>query len=488
MRGVVAVIGVIGFVASSAWAGPPFANPPSLESEAGELEVTLRAAPSQITVANKTVTANVFNDSYIVPVFRLDQGDTLRVHLINDMPEWEMNFHGHGLTTTPLLNGDNVFVVVDPNDSWDTVIPIPEEHPSGMFWFHPHVHGFVNNTLSNGMSGALIIGDILEPFPQLEGITEQVMILKDLKVRKNAVVVDPDPSGKTIRTINGLYQPEMSINHGELQLWRIGNMSANIFYELELPGVSFHVLAVDGNLQNRLAGTNKLLIPPASRYEVLVRGPRPGKYKLKANKFKTGPTGDQYPSQLMATLTSTGPQVPYIPYPSVFPAVPDLRQQEVDEFRTVTFDDTDDPNVFVIDGQPYDRDRIDQTVQLGDLEEWTILNASREFHVFHIHQGDFQVVSINGVIQQFRGYQDTVNLPIADKQGNPGSVVMRMKFDPPIIVGEFVYHCHIVQHEDQGMMANIQVTDELANRMQSFEGPDLIADALTPATGNYWCR
>jgi FtsP/CotA-like multicopper oxidase with cupredoxin domain len=314
------------------------------------------------------------------------------------------------------------------------------------------------------------------------------MILKDLKVRKNQVVEDPDPAGATLRTINGLYKPEMSIQYGELQFWRIGNMSANIFYELEMPGVGFHILAVDGNLQNRLTGTTTLLLPPATRLEVLVRGPRPGKYKLTAKKFSTGPTGDKYPAQLMATLTSSGPQAPYIPYPTEFPVVPDLRQEEVDVERTVTFDDTDDPNVFVIDGVPYDRDVISQTVQLGDLEEWTIQNASREFHVFHIHQGDFQVVSINGVTQPFRGYQDTVNLPIAAKDGTAGEVVMRMRFNPPIIVGEFVYHCHIVQHEDQGMMANIVVEDALVKNMKRSEEPDLIADALTPATGNYWCR
>lgn len=480
----------LGFAATPAPAAPPaFVDPPSLTSSEGELEVTLEAAPSTVTVARKTVTANVFNGEYTVPVLRLSQGDTLRVQQINHMPEWDMNFHSHGVTTTPLLNGDNVFVVVDPNSTFETEIPIPMGHPSGMFWFHPHVHGFVNNTLSNGMAGALIIGDILEPFPELAGITEHVMMLKDLKVRKRQVVEDPDPSGKTTRTINGQYKPVITIAPGELQFWRVGNFSANIFYNLELPGVTFNVIAIDGNLQNQLHSTDELLIPPGGRVEMLVRGPaKRGKYKLKAKKFKTGPSGDKYPKQLMATLRVTGdPVTPQVPLPTKFPTVPDLREQKVDMTREVVFDDTDDPNVFVIDGQVYDEDRIDQPVQLGDLEEWTIQNASTEFHVFHIHQGDFQVVSINGVEQEFRGYQDVVNLPVAEGSV-PGEVVMRIKFDPPIIVGKYVYHCHIVQHEDQGMMGNVLVEDELATLMQSQEPPDLIADALTPASGSYWCR
>ena len=99
---------------------------------------------------------------------------------------------------------------------------------------------------------------------------------------------------------------------------------------------------------------------------------------------------------------------------------------------------------------------------LGDLEEWTVQNASQELHVFHIHQSDFQVTEINGVRQPFTGYQNTVSLPAASKKG-PGEVKILIPFTNPLIVGEFVYHCHIVQHADQGMMANIEVVSPLAN-------------------------
>jgi suppressor of ftsI len=472
----------------AAAAPPPFLDPPFVSSTGGVLEITLTSAESEITVANKTVVSRVFNGLYTPPVFRLQQGDSLQVHQVNNLPDLQVNLHTHGLVTTPLLNGDNVFVIVDPNTTFDTVIPIPLTHQSGMFWYHPHVHPYVNQTLSHGMSSAIIIGDILAPFPELAGITERVMILKDLKIKKGQVVDDPDPAGKTLRTINGVYKPEITIAPGELQFWRIGNLGANIFYDLSLKGVTFHILAVDGNLQNQITSTDELIIPPGARYEVLVRGPaKRGKYSLKTSKFNTGPAGDKYGKQKMATLRVTGDPVEEIPLPTVFPPLVDLRTQKVDETRTVVFDDTDDPNVFVIDGVVWDRDRVDQTVTLGNLEEWTIQNASEEFHVFHIHQGDFQVTEINGVAQPFTGYQDVVNLPVA-VGSTPGEVKFLLKFDPPIIVGEYVYHCHIVQHEDQGMMANVLVVDELAQVMKSQEPPDLIASALTPAVGNYWCN
>jgi suppressor of ftsI len=315
------------------------------------------------------------------------------------------------------------------------------------------------------------------------------MILKDLKTQKGEIVDDPDPAGPTRRTINGLFQPVITTAPGQLEFWRIGNMSANIFYDLELKGVAFQQTALDGNLQNQITPLRRLTIPPGGRAEVLVRAPaKRGNYQLRTRSFNTGPAGDSYPAQKMATLRVTGDPVESPPLPEVFPPVPDLREEHVDHRRTVVFDDTDDPNVFVIDGRVWDRDRVDQNVRLGDLEEWTVQNASQEFHVFHIHQGDFQVTEINGVEQPFRGYQDVVNLPIAQKNGDPGEVKFLLRFDPPIIAGEYVYHCHIVQHEDQGMMANIVVEDALARALRSEQPSDPIADALMPATDNFWCK
>ncbi len=153
--------------------------------------------------------------------------------------------------------------------------------------------------------------------------------------------------------------------------------------------------------------------------------PKPSTQDLRATPIRTN----------FLRLLSRGPKVEPIPLPSVFPSVTDLSELPLDFTRKVVFNDTDDPNVFVIDKQVYDHDRIDQMVTLGDLEEWTVQNASQELHVFHIHQTDFQVTEINGVRQPFTGYQDTVNLPIATKKG-PGEIKIRIPFTNPLIVGK----------------------------------------------------
>src|SRR4030095_16760636 len=124
--------------------------------------------------------------------------------------------------------------------------------------------------------------------------------------------------------------------------------------------------------------------------------------------------------------------------------------------RTFIFSETSDGNIFFINDNTYDPDRVDTTVKLGTFEEWTIQNTSGELHVFHIHQLDFLVEEINGGAQTMLGLQDTFILPYQEN-GVPGEVKILIPFTNPVIVGEFVYHCHILGHEDNGMMANIVV-------------------------------
>jgi FtsP/CotA-like multicopper oxidase with cupredoxin domain len=287
------------------------------------------------------------------------------------------------------------------------------------------------------------------------------MLLKDLKTANGMPVVDPDPSGPTKRTINGLYKPKLEMRPGQLEFWRIGNQSSNIFYKLSLDGQEFHVIASDGNLQNRPTTTKTLVLPPGSRREVLIYGPPQGTYTLQDATFNTGPAGDQYPGQAMMTVVSTGTPVDPIAIPpaSAFPKLPDLRKGPISKSRTIVFADTVLPDLFYINGKPYSPNCVDTVVTLGDVEKWTIRNTAQEAHVFHIHQLDFQVTEINGAAQPFDGYNDVVTLPAAASDTRPSEVTVLIPFTDPVIVGKFVYHCHIIQHEDQGMMAVIQVID-----------------------------
>ena len=123
----------------------------------------------------------------------------------------------------------------------------------------------MNTQIAGGMAGGIIIGDVLALFPSLKGIPERVMLLKDLKTKDGVPIEDPDPNGPTQRTINGLFKPRLEMRPGQLEFWRIGNQSSNIFYQLSMGGQIFYIIATDGNLQNQAVETQTLLLPPGSR-------------------------------------------------------------------------------------------------------------------------------------------------------------------------------------------------------------------------------
>jgi suppressor of ftsI len=435
----------------------PFANPPEIASADGVLSATLTVEPAVQTVGGQAVTfPALYNGLYMPPVLRVQPGDSIEIRLRNYGVQ-STNLHYHGLNVTPMRDGDDIFLEINPGITFAYDFPIPATHPQGLYWYHPHFDPLLNTQIAGGMSGGLVIGDILAPFPQLAGIPERIMLLKDLKTQGGEPVPDPDPSGPTKRTINGLFQPQLTMQPGQMEFWRIGNIGSNIYYQLTLGGQAFHVIAMDGNLQNQVITTDTLVIPPGGRVEALVYGPPAGRYQLRTAKFSTGPAGDAYPGQLLATVVSEGAAVPPIPLPTEFPPLADLRDEPITRERTIVFADTANPNQFTINGKPYTPDCIDTVVTLGDVEEWTIRNTAQEAHVFHIHQLDFQVTEVNGVPQPFVGYHDVITLPAATDA--PSEVKVIIPFTDPVIVGKFVYHCHIIQHEDQGMMATILVQE-----------------------------
>ena len=433
--------------------GVPFENPPEIVSVNGTLHATLAPKLTEFEVGGQKVRATIYNGLYMPPVLRVNPGDTIRINLDNELSE-KTNLHTHGLNVSPLGNSDNVFNIVSPSQDFEMKIDIPLSHPPGLFWYHPHIHMEAEHDVLSGMSGGLIVNGIRDPLPQeLRDAKEQILLLKDIAIDNGQIPDDIDPSDPGIRTVNGLLNPTITIQPGETQFWRIGNIGADKYYKLVLEGHTFYELATDGNRHNKIVTKQVDLIPPSSRSEVFIQGGTPGTYKLKALAFNTGPQGDNYPETTMATLVVKGPAQEPFTIPKNLPPVEDLRNQPIDVHRTIVFSETPDGNTFFVNGQEFGMNRIDTIVKLGSLEEWTIRNISGELHVFHIHQLDFQVTQINGVNQPFIGYQDTINVPVQ------GRVKVLIPFTDPVIVGKFVYHCHILEHEDKGMMAVIQVRD-----------------------------
>jgi FtsP/CotA-like multicopper oxidase with cupredoxin domain len=441
--------------------GEPFRNPPIISSVDGVIDEEFDVLFSDNEVNGKQFTSPTYNGLYTPPVLKVNPGDTIRLRVRNFIDQMT-NVHYHGMNVSPLSPSDDIFIMIPPTGDFDYVVQVPEDHPVGMFYYHAHLFGLTEYQIMSGLSGGLIVNGILDPFPQLDGITQQVMYLKDVQIIDGTVPQgdDIDISAPTNPTVNGQTNPVLSIRPGETQFWQIANIGADHYYDLELEGHQFYEIERDGNRHNQTVIKDDEYMPTASRVGVLVQGGKPGVYRLRAKKISTGPQGDQYGGETVLTMVVEGDPVENpIELPisqAQFPVVENLCDQPVQRDRNFVFSETENGDTFFINGKEFDPERVDTVVQIGNLERWTIQNTTQELHVFHIHLTDFQVCEVNGVEQPFIGYQDTVNLPFEGQDPaweGPGEVVIVIDFRNPIIEGKAVYHCHIGQHEDNGMMA-----------------------------------
>ena len=436
--------------------GRPFVSPHQLVAKDGVLRARFVADETALRVGGNVVHGRAYNHSFPGPTLRLSPGDTLRLTLVNRLST-PTNMHFHGMHVSPAGRSDNVFRTVPPGATAKYVVHVPLDATPGTYWYHSHWHdapvGDVEPQVMGGLSGALIV-DGLGPRlpPDLRHVVERNVVLKDVQLtsRKRIVYRNIDSDAPTTRTVNGQVDPVMRIGPGETQLWRLGNQSADIWYRLKLDGSRFDVIAEDGNPAGAVWSASTLILPPGKRYDVLVQGHGGGDYHLRTLRMSTGPAGDTYPARILATVRPNRPALELAQLPTSMGPLPDLQAQPVDRRRTLVFSENTKTNEFFIDGKQFNHDRVDQRVQLGAVEEWTIRNVTHEMHPFHIHVNDFQVMSVNGRPFDARGLADTVPLPVG------GTVVIRMHFTD--FTGEYVYHCHILNHEDHGMMGTVLVS------------------------------
>jgi FtsP/CotA-like multicopper oxidase with cupredoxin domain len=412
-----------------------------------------------VTISGKTVNARVYNGAFMPPVLRVRPGDRLLIGTKNELDQYT-NIHTHGFFVAQDGNSDNVFVEVTPKASFENQYRLPRSITPGTYWFHSHAHPHAEGQVFGGMSGIVEVAGLTALLPKrLRGVTDRVLALKDFQVdRTNSIPGSGiNSDAPTHRTINGIVEPAMTMRPGETQLWRLANIGADIWYDLQLRGHTFAVIAEDGNPVDTVWKAGHLVLPPGKRYDVLVQTPRAGTFRLISRRFDQGAWGDTYPRSLMATLTVAGSAVPRASVPQTLRSrFDDLAGATVDVSRTAVFSETKRGNgVYEVNGRVFTPQIVDYTPKLGTVEEWTVLNTSREIHPFHIHVNDFQVMSVNGRPYTARSQQDTVALPIQTPDG-PGKVVIRMRIRS--FTGKYVFHCHILAHEDLGMMGVVNAS------------------------------
>jgi suppressor of ftsI len=438
----------------------PVPDAPEVRARNGVAELTLTAASDP---GGRDVW--LFEGRAVQPTIRLSPGDVLKIHYVNALPAVPRepcalppcmnmtNLHFHGLTVSPKRPQDDVLdLTAMPGRSLDYEVTIPLDHSPGLNWYHTHPHGESHRQVRDGLSGALIIEGIERYAPQVRDLRERVLVIRERP--------DETPAGPVF-TVNGIVRPQVAIGPGEAQLWRIVNASADAYVDLELDDGAFDILARDGiplgmhDPQKPMRRVDHLLLPPAGRLEAIVRGrPDGGRSVLRTRHVDTGPDGDKTAAMILADVgpVPDGPAAPRVPLVDARPATYHVVNLETVKTAgphfVMVF--SEDKKGFYINGQKYTPDAAPMVrARVGAYQHWRVVNATRELHPMHIHQVHFLAFLENGRPLPDEEWLDTVNVPAG------GSVDVVMDFTDPVIRGMSVFHCHLLNHEDKGMMAKI---------------------------------
>jgi suppressor of ftsI len=458
-------------------------NPQELHTKEGTLSVTLRAA---LTSDGKN--SFYFNGRPNAPTLRLSPGDRLKITYIDDLPTkpkescaitpcMDMtNLHFHGLSVSPDSPQDDVLsMMAMPGQALHYTVQIPKDHPPGLYWYHTHPHGESHRQVLDGMSGALVIEGMESYFPEIANLPERILFVRGRELLagdpqstelKRRVALSSHNCGgeaeepREVMTVNGFTRPQIEIAQGERQFWRIANASADRYVDLELEGASFEIVAMDGmplaehDSQHRTRNADHVLLPPAGRVESIVTGPAANApHKLISRCVDTGADGDPNPQMVLADIvprqsTASPLKSSQRPIRPEFKSLDLTTEEKAPPQFVMIF--TEDKNGFYINGKKFEPNAEPLVrAKVGSYQHWKVINATRELHPMHIHQVHFLAYAENGQPLVEPVWLDTVNVPFG------GSVDVIMDFTDPVIQGMSVFHCHLLNHEDKGMMAKI---------------------------------
>ncbi|MEQ1770501.1 MAG: multicopper oxidase domain-containing protein, partial [Devosia sp.] len=273
--------------------GAPFAEPTVLRSANGKLAVRLVAKGRLVRFGSGYRFAYTYNGSVPGPTLRVRPGDVLTITLVNQLDQ-PTNLHTHGLHVSPSGNADNVFVMVAPGESRTYDYEIPADHPSGLFWYHPHHHGKVAEQVFGGLAGAIVVADELDDLPEIAASRERLMVIADPPLTENAGGFGASMMEKMqgregdVVTVNGIVAPTVRTTAGTLERWRLLNASASRYYRVGLVDHPLHLIATDAGRLATPVTVDEVLLAPGERAEVLVTPTTAGRYALQALPYDRG--------------------------------------------------------------------------------------------------------------------------------------------------------------------------------------------------------
>ncbi|WP_225414421.1 multicopper oxidase family protein [Stigmatella hybrida] len=449
-----------------------------------------------------------YNGKLVGPVMEVRPGDTLKVLLKNQLPFHEdmvgdhphngphgsnvTNLHFHGMHVSPAGNSDNVMLSIGPNQQFEYEVKIPSDHPAGTHWYHAHKHGAVGIQLGSGMAGPLIVRGGIDGVEGIREARERILVLQQIPYKmvtnpydetQQANMVEEFaqlfeftwlselvPQGRRV-TLNGETLPTFQMRPGEVERWRFIHAGIHFPFRLRLvreggnpatESIPYYLIAMDGITTGRLDKVDETEMHPGYREDVLVQAVgRDGKPLAQGTYLLVDEVEQNPQAKVLARIVVSGPPkkmklpkpqalAPFAPFKPILDEELTSHTPQPAHFEVQMLQPPPAPVFkFLLNGVEFDAHAPPRKLTLGAVEEWLVTSTGvPEFfpgHPFHIHTNPFQFTDAEGRIV----WKDTLFVPVGAE--------FRLRTRYKRYVGQFMLHCHIVSHEDEGMMELLEV-------------------------------
>lgn len=386
------------------------------------------------------------------PLIEAKQGDRVVVHFRNELEEGT-TIHWHGIRVPNESDGSSA--------TQEEILPGGEftyefvARDEGTFWYHPHVRG--DTQVERGLHGMLVV----HGGPKISVDQERMLVLDDVKLKASGVLSDSTTSldvmlGRQGNFIvaNGVVDGVLEAAADSRERWHVVNTANGRYFNLRLPGHSMLVIGWDGGLLEAPYATDTLLIAPGERYDVIVelRGQPDSEVALETIHYDRGhEVPDPGPQNVLTLRLGKAPSSRRKALPETWGAAVELEPSEdaVERAFVLKEEEIDDGQDvrFTINDQAFP-DVPPLHAREGDVEVWRFDNQSEMDHPFHLHGMFFRVLDVNGEAPAHVGWKDTVNIP------QMSQLRFAVQYGDP---GVWMYHCHILEHQERGMMAELEV-------------------------------
>lgn len=442
---------------------PPLLEP-QMQNGTKVFNLTLQQGQTQFLAGTTTATLGI-NGNYLGPTLRARQGDKVLINVTNHIKE-DTTLHWHGLHVPPTMDGNPHQVIAD-NTTWSPQFTIQQE--AATLWYHPHMMGQTQRQVSRGLVGIFILDDtnpVQNSLPHTYGVDDFPLIFQDQTFGANGQLNGNGGGGggrgggQAVTLVNGTISPTITTPQSRLRL-RLLNASTERFYNFGFANnATFYQIASDGGILPAPVAMSRLQLAPAERAEIIVdlNASQPMLLQTLGGNVGGGRGGNNFQTNALLTINSTGVATKLAALPAQLSSIERLQPGSATQTRDMVLGGNDRNPTINNQAMTSMAAMMNMTnimkVKLGTTEVWNLINRSGDTHAFHVHDIQFQVLDRNG------------NAPAANEAGLKDTVMVSPRETVRIIMRftdfadpntPYMFHCHLLTHEDSGMMGQFVV-------------------------------